>query len=87
MLKTLEEPTSRTILLVTASRPEDLLPTIASRCEVILLRSAGLEEVADSLEKEDRRNQGGSRKDRPTFRGSLRSGIGHAEGPGDCREE
>jgi DNA polymerase-3 subunit delta' len=52
MLKTLEEPTSRTILLVTASRPEDLLPTIASRCEVILLRSAGLEEVAVSLEKE-----------------------------------
>ncbi len=52
MLKTLEEPTARTILLVTASRPEDLLPTIASRCEVILLRSAGLEEVADSLEKE-----------------------------------
>jgi DNA polymerase-3 subunit delta' len=50
MLKTLEEPTSRTILLVTSSRSEDLLPTIASRCEVILLRSASLEEVAESLE-------------------------------------
>jgi len=52
MLKTLEEPTSRAILLVTASRPEDLLPTIASRCEVILLRPASMDEVASSLEKE-----------------------------------
>jgi DNA polymerase-3 subunit delta' len=52
MLKTLEEPTSRVILLVTASRPEDLLPTIASRCEVVLLRPAGLQETSLALEKE-----------------------------------
>ena len=52
MLKTLEEPTSRAILLVTASRPEDLLPTIASRCEVMLLRPARMDEVARTLEKE-----------------------------------
>jgi DNA polymerase-3 subunit delta' len=52
MLKTLEEPTSRSILLLTASRSEDLLPTISSRCEVMLLRSASLEETALSLEKE-----------------------------------
>jgi DNA polymerase-3 subunit delta' len=52
MLKTLEEPTSHVILLVTASRPEDLLPTIASRCEIILLRPAGLDECNLALEKE-----------------------------------
>ena len=52
MLKTLEEPTSRVVLLVTASRPEDLLPTIASRCEVVLLRPAGSEEISNALEKE-----------------------------------
>ena len=62
MLKTLEEPTSRTILLVTASRSEDLLSTIASRCEVILLRSASLEEVADSLENEPGATRGEAEK-------------------------
>jgi DNA polymerase III subunit delta' len=52
MLKTLEEPTSRVVLLVTASRPEDLLPTISSRCEVILLRPASLETISLALENE-----------------------------------
>jgi DNA polymerase-3 subunit delta' len=52
MLKTLEEPTPRAILLVTSSRPEDLLPTIASRCEIILLRPASFDVTARSLEKE-----------------------------------
>jgi DNA polymerase III subunit delta' len=51
MLKTLEEPTSRVILLLTASRQEDLLTTIASRCEILLLRPTSLEETANSLEK------------------------------------
>ncbi|MGB8252929.1 MAG: hypothetical protein WCF08_06910, partial [Anaerolineaceae bacterium] len=51
MLKTLEEPTSRAILLVTASRAEDLLPTIASRCEIILLRPTSVEVVTAELEK------------------------------------
>jgi DNA polymerase-3 subunit delta' len=52
MLKTLEEPAPHAILLVTASRPEDLLPTIPSRCEIILLRPAGLDECSFALEKE-----------------------------------
>jgi DNA polymerase III subunit delta' len=52
MLKTLEEPSSRVVLLVTASRPEDLLPTIASRCEVILLRPASVDEISLALEKQ-----------------------------------
>jgi len=38
LLKTLEEAPPRVILLLTASSPENLLPTIASRCEVLLLR-------------------------------------------------
>jgi DNA polymerase-3 subunit delta' len=53
ILKTLEEPTTRVILLVTASRPEDLLPTISSRCEVLLLRPASVEDVAQALEKQE----------------------------------
>jgi DNA polymerase-3 subunit delta' len=42
LLKTLEEPPARVILLLTASDVESLLPTIASRCEVIRLQPVPL---------------------------------------------
>lgn len=38
MLKTLEEPPPRVLLIVTADTLESLLPTIVSRCEVLRLR-------------------------------------------------
>jgi DNA polymerase-3 subunit delta' len=38
LLKTLEEPSEKVILLLTANNQETLLPTIVSRCEVIRLR-------------------------------------------------
>jgi len=44
LLKTLEEPPDRVILLLTALSPEGLLPTISSRCEVIRLRPASISE-------------------------------------------
>jgi len=37
LLKTLEEPTDNTFLLLITSKPERLLPTILSRCERLLL--------------------------------------------------
>ena len=42
LLKTLEEPPDRVILLLTANALEDLLPTIVSRCEVLRLRPASI---------------------------------------------
>jgi len=36
-LKTLEEPTRRTLLLLTTTQPRRLLPTIRSRCQVVSL--------------------------------------------------
>jgi DNA polymerase-3 subunit delta' len=52
LLKALEEPNPRVILLLTAERGEDLLPTISSRCEIMRLRplkadalTAGLSEM------------------------------------------
>ncbi len=42
LLKTLEEPSDRVVLLLTASVLEALLPTIVSRCEVIRLRSSSI---------------------------------------------
>jgi DNA polymerase-3 subunit delta' len=49
LLKTLEEPNERVILLVTADEPENLLPTIASRCELLRLRTLPLDELAKTL--------------------------------------
>jgi DNA polymerase-3 subunit delta' len=49
LLKTLEEPTPRVILLLTADSPENLLPTIVSRCEVMRLRPLSHKQVETAL--------------------------------------
>ncbi len=45
LLKTLEEAPSYAILILTADNPEQLLPTIVSRCEVLRLRPLSVEMV------------------------------------------
>jgi DNA polymerase-3 subunit delta' len=50
LLKTLEEPPGRVILILTAESAEALLPTITSRCETIRLRPLPLAEVQAKLE-------------------------------------
>jgi DNA polymerase-3 subunit delta' len=50
MLKTLEEPPPRVILMLTADDSDNLLPTITSRCEVLRLRSLPVERVTQSLQ-------------------------------------
>lgn len=49
LLKTLEEPPSKVIMLLTARSAESLLPTIVSRCEVIPLRAPPIEKLAQAL--------------------------------------
>ena len=49
LLKTLEEAPSYAVLILTADNPEQLLPTIVSRCEVIRLRPLRVEEVQREL--------------------------------------
>ncbi|MBL8061896.1 MAG: DNA polymerase III subunit delta' [Anaerolineales bacterium] len=52
LLKTLEEAPPHAILLLTADNPEQLLPTINSRCEILRLRSLPVEAIiADLLER------------------------------------
>ncbi len=51
LLKTLEEPPGRVVLLVTAESPESLLPTIVSRCEVLRLRPMPIDQLAQGLEQ------------------------------------
>jgi DNA polymerase-3 subunit delta' len=47
LLKTLEEPTGNTFLLLTTDKPERILPTIKSRCEKLLLPLPSLETTLD----------------------------------------
>ena len=50
LLKTLEEAPSYAVLILSADNPEQLLPTIVSRCEVLRLRALRIEEVQRALE-------------------------------------
>ncbi len=49
LLKTLEEPPANTILILTSSHKEQLLPTIISRCQVIQCDLLGEEEISTAL--------------------------------------
>jgi DNA polymerase-3 subunit delta' len=50
LLKTLEEAPSYAVLILTADNPEQLLPTIVSRCEVLRLRPLAIEDIQQALE-------------------------------------
>jgi DNA polymerase III subunit delta' len=45
LLKTLEEAPAQAVLILTADAPEQLLPTITSRCEILRLRPLPMERV------------------------------------------
>ncbi|MHB0856619.1 MAG: DNA polymerase III subunit delta' [Anaerolineae bacterium] len=61
LLKTLEEPPSRVLIVLTATDASQLLPTIVSRCQVLPLRSVPWPQIQSALEErwnvdEDRAN-------------------------------
>jgi DNA polymerase-3 subunit delta' len=49
LLKTLEEAPAHAILLLTADTPEQLLPTIVSRCEILRLRALPISTIEADL--------------------------------------
>ena len=49
LLKTLEEAPAHAILLLTADNPEQLLPTINSRCDILRLRPLPIEAIVADL--------------------------------------
>ena len=51
LLKTLEEAPTHAILLLTADTPQQLLPTIVSRCEVLRLRALPISSIESDLLK------------------------------------
>jgi DNA polymerase-3 subunit delta' len=52
MLKTLEEPPARTIVMLVTSVADDLLPTIRSRCQRIDFEPVTDDVIADALQRE-----------------------------------
>ena len=52
LLKTLEEPPGKVVMLLTARDSESLLPTIVSRCEILRLRSVPLAALESALHEE-----------------------------------
>lgn len=52
LLKSIEEPPPRAVWLLCAPSPEDLLPTIRSRCRLVTLRIPRFEEIAEYLAAE-----------------------------------
>ena len=52
-LKTLEEPNPKVLLLLTVNDPENVLPTISSRCELLRLRPMAVNDLAEILMKEN----------------------------------
>jgi len=51
LLKTLEEPPDRTILILLAGQPADLLPTIVSRCRHVRFHPVSVQSIAERLER------------------------------------
>jgi DNA polymerase III subunit delta' len=51
LLKTLEEPIGKTIIILITARPRSLLPTIISRCQLINLSPVPIEQIKDWLKK------------------------------------
>lgn len=69
LLKALEEPPPRGVFLLCAPSPEDLLPTIRSRCRLVTLRIPPYDAVADHLVHE--------RIDRATAEFAASAAQGH----------
>jgi DNA polymerase-3 subunit delta' len=53
LLKAIEEPATRTVWLLCAPSPDDLLVTIRSRCRLVILRTPPAAAVADVLARRD----------------------------------
>jgi DNA polymerase-3 subunit delta' len=53
LLRAIEEPPPRAVFILCAPTPEDLLPTVRSRCRLVTLRIPSPEAVADVLVRRD----------------------------------
>ena len=61
LLKTLEEPPADTVLILTTSRKDQLLPTIISRCQLVRCEGLTDDEITKALLQRDGRSESESR--------------------------
>lgn len=74
LLKLIEEPPARTTIILTATDPDNLLPTIQSRAQKILFKPISISEIAGYLEEKYR-----TPADKGSFAGRLAEGsLGQA---------
>lgn len=86
LLKSLEEPPSRAILILTADARESLLETISSRCEVVRLRPMRIDDLAKELQARHGLSEAESRKLAQLAGGRVGTAM-HYLRDGDLREK
>lgn len=82
LLKTLEEPPSRTLFILGTTAPEQLLPTIRSRCQRVRFAGGAAVSASDDPARADRIAALGAELAGDTHDPTLPARI--AEGKGDC---
>ncbi len=85
LLKTLEEPPGRSLILLISSRPRHLLPTIRSRCQGLRFAPLSLQEVQEAVERQQQRSAEEARLIAGFSQGRL--GVAFGIDPDGVREE
>ncbi len=85
LLKTLEEPPDRSLIILISSRPRHLLPTIRSRCQGLRFAPLSLQEVQEAVEHRQQRSAAEARLVAGFSQGRL--GLAFGIDPDDVREE
>jgi len=85
LLKTLEEPPGRSLILLISSRPRHLLPTIRSRCQGLRFAPLSLQEVQEEVERRQQRSATEARIVAGFSQGRL--GVAFEIDPDGVREE
>jgi DNA polymerase-3 subunit delta' len=74
-LKTLEEPTMKTVIILTTSNKDKLLPTIISRCQLVRFSFLSDEEIARALVERNGVSDGRARLIARLANGSYRNAL------------
>ncbi|GAB2613102.1 DNA polymerase III subunit [Belliella aquatica] len=75
LLKVLEEPPPKTLFLLLTTQPEQLLTTILSRTQKVMIRAFTDEEIKDHLVKEDLCSREASEQIAPLADGNMREAF------------
>lgn len=78
LLKTFEEPDSKSIIILLSSAPESLLPTILSRCRTVRFHALSIEEIVHYLETKMGKDPQAAQEIAALSEGSLGKAISFA---------